>query len=580
MCDEHPPVIAITADDVGSFDGMTGEATSSLLRRYRRRIIGWGAGLLLIVFAIGSFVSLQRVEDDLTSRSSDELVALGVDGFTVEFSGQDAVVGCTAGRFAATETERIVDGLESLRGVRSVSIDAGCEPLATSTTQPALDEPTERAGGTAVAGDDRDLTVATENGDVDDAAAAAVDEQAADLVTVGELISTDPQFSAMMNAAAISGVDPFAVSSSLTVFAPTNEAFGALRPEVVGALNADPELMATVLAHHVLDGPILADELRRGELTMLDGTTIAVEGDATAERTLVSGGVRAAIADADLPAANGVVHAIDAVLLPADLDLGIDDPPAATSDPAPDPNAIVGATFVDGRLVLRGDVATDDQAAGLVGAATSALAATNVVDDALTIDASTPLEDGPAFGLAVLINTMVIEMAEGEAVVTADGLELRGTVVADTGAIDEAIDGLADVTVEIAARPIAVAADADAVEAQLLELVAAQPIAFDPSSAVPADGSAALFDRLAAVAKRFDGLVITVEGHTDSAGDADENLVLSEARADAVSAALIARGVPVEDVLSVGLGESEPVLVDGTEDPDASRRVVFAVALR
>ncbi len=50
---------------------------------------------------------------------------------------------------------------------------------------------------------------------------------------------------------------------------------------------------------------------------------------------------------------------------------------------------------------------------------------------------------------------------------------------------------------------------------------------------------------------------VRVEGHTDHRGTDDENLVLSQARADAAAEALIASGVHRSLITSIGLGESE-----------------------
>jgi OOP family OmpA-OmpF porin len=73
------------------------------------------------------------------------------------------------------------------------------------------------------------------------------------------------------------------------------------------------------------------------------------------------------------------------------------------------------------------------------------------------------------------------------------------------------------------------------------------------------------------------GTRVTVVGHTDTTGSASLNLVLSQARAQTVVDELVARGVPAEQVVAVGAGEREPVVVAGVEDEAASRRVVIGV---
>lgn len=73
-------------------------------------------------------------------------------------------------------------------------------------------------------------------------------------------------------------------------------------------------------------------------------------------------------------------------------------------------------------------------------------------------------------------------------------------------------------------------------------------------------------------------LVVRVEGHTDSQGDAEYNQRLSEARANAVRDYLVKKGIAAERLAAVGLGESQ--LVDPAESDvahEANRRVAFVV---
>jgi OOP family OmpA-OmpF porin len=67
-------------------------------------------------------------------------------------------------------------------------------------------------------------------------------------------------------------------------------------------------------------------------------------------------------------------------------------------------------------------------------------------------------------------------------------------------------------------------------------------------------------------------LTVEVGGHTDSQGGDDLNLELSQARADAVRSALIARGVADTDITSKGYGEAVPIADNETEDGRAANR--------
>jgi outer membrane protein OmpA-like peptidoglycan-associated protein len=72
---------------------------------------------------------------------------------------------------------------------------------------------------------------------------------------------------------------------------------------------------------------------------------------------------------------------------------------------------------------------------------------------------------------------------------------------------------------------------------------------------------------------------IRIEGHTDSSGNANANLRLSQRRADAVRDALIAAGVAANRITSVGLGDSQPIADNDTEEGRARNRRVDVIVL-
>lgn len=99
--------------------------------------------------------------------------------------------------------------------------------------------------------------------------------------------------------------------ASLTVFAPTDEAFALLPPELIDALLADPTGDLTqILLYHVVGSTALSTDLS-------DGMTIeTLQGDEV-EVSIVGGDVminNAMVILANLEADNGVVHVVDAVL--------------------------------------------------------------------------------------------------------------------------------------------------------------------------------------------------------------------------------------------------------------------------
>lgn len=101
--------------------------------------------------------------------------------------------------------------------------------------------------------------------------------------------------------------------ASLTVFAPTNIAFDnlatALGTNIAGLL-ANPEL-ADILLYHVIGSEVLSTALMNGPVVTLNGQSVTVN--------LMSGVMinTANVVVADLQADNGVVHVLDAVLVPS-----------------------------------------------------------------------------------------------------------------------------------------------------------------------------------------------------------------------------------------------------------------------
>jgi uncharacterized surface protein with fasciclin (FAS1) repeats len=98
-----------------------------------------------------------------------------------------------------------------------------------------------------------------------------------------------------------------------TLFAPTDEAFDALPEGLVATLLADPEgLLTQILLYHVTDGAVLAGSLNDQQvITMLNGTTATIT--LNAQGAFIND---AEIIITDLEASNGVVHVINAVLVP------------------------------------------------------------------------------------------------------------------------------------------------------------------------------------------------------------------------------------------------------------------------
>lgn len=89
-------------------------------------------------------------------------------------------------------------------------------------------------------------------------------------------------------------------------------------------------------------------------------------------------------------------------------------------------------------------------------------------------------------------------------------------------------------------------------------------VLFDTARSELKPGAMQTVDRLASFMREHASYQLLVEGHTDSIGQDDYNLQLSERRADAVRAALMSRGIGSDRVRVRGLGKSFPVADNGT----------------
>ena len=109
----------------------------------------------------------------------------------------------------------------------------------------------------------------------------------------------------------LSGTGPF------TVFAPTDEAFAALPAGVLDALllPENKALLAQILTYHVVSGMVMAADVTDGDVATVEGQNIKLS---TAAGVTVNG---ATVVAADVAASNGVIHAIDAVILPPGVDV-------------------------------------------------------------------------------------------------------------------------------------------------------------------------------------------------------------------------------------------------------------------
>jgi len=103
-------------------------------------------------------------------------------------------------------------------------------------------------------------------------------------------------------------------------------------------------------------------------------------------------------------------------------------------------------------------------------------------------------------------------------------------------------------------------------------------IEFESGSAILATSGIQILDEMVSALNKVSGKKIRIIGHTDSSGDTNKNLMLSQQRAEAVKAYLIAKNLPAHLLSTEGSGSSKPVADNATaEGRKRNRRIEFEV---
>ena len=101
-----------------------------------------------------------------------------------------------------------------------------------------------------------------------------------------------------------------------TIFAPTDEAFQKLPTGALDALLKDTAKLKAVLSYHVVAGHVMVQDFKSGEVMTIQGT--ALTELVSPSDTRVNG---ARVSQRDITASNGVIHDIDAVIMPKNWQL-------------------------------------------------------------------------------------------------------------------------------------------------------------------------------------------------------------------------------------------------------------------
>jgi len=186
-------------------------------------------------------------------------------------------------------------------------------------------------------------------------------------IVVASATSDNPEFTTLL--AAVQAADPAVLEAlsdpeaELTVFAPTDEAFGlvieALGEEAFNEILADQEFLTEILLYHVIEGAVFSEDVvglleeNEGAFTVqtLQGQYLDISLDMDMGDIYIDD-AKLILDMVDIEAANGVIHVIDAVLLPETntiADLVIE---AASDEEAPEFTTLLAAVQAADPAVL------------------------------------------------------------------------------------------------------------------------------------------------------------------------------------------------------------------------------------
>ncbi|MGP1384340.1 MAG: fasciclin domain-containing protein [Thainema sp.] len=204
-------------------------------------------------------------------------------------------------RLATTAvTKKILAGILTLGTV--VTVSACASEQDTVTTAPTTEDP--------AAVDDANTA--------EEPMASDMETDAAANGSIVEVASSAGSFNTLTQAIEAAGLTETLSQdgSSYTVFAPTDEAFNQLPEGTLDQLllPENQELLRQILTYHVVPQAVTSSEIQPGEVSTVEGSPVNLQVDGSS--VMVN---EAMVTQPDIEASNGVIHAIDQVILPPQI---------------------------------------------------------------------------------------------------------------------------------------------------------------------------------------------------------------------------------------------------------------------
>lgn len=274
-----------------------------------------GVGLLLAGCTIQPAVPVTDTTGAGTATeeagAATEAVTEAAAEGTTEAAGEATIEGATV---VTTTTSVLTTTVTTVTEGAAVSETAGVTDTGATTGADAGLLPTPTAAAAAPVTDTAAVTTAG-------ALTATTVVTDANAGTILQIISSTPGLETLATALTSSGMTAaLDVPGPVTFFAPNNDAFAAIPADQLNALLADPATLTPILQYHIVIDNVSTTGL--GTLgAALSSSGLPITATLQADGSLLIND--ATVVQGNIPAANGVIHIIDRVLIP----------PAATTTP-------------------------------------------------------------------------------------------------------------------------------------------------------------------------------------------------------------------------------------------------------
>jgi uncharacterized surface protein with fasciclin (FAS1) repeats len=165
------------------------------------------------------------------------------------------------------------------------------------------------------------LTAAACSDDEASSTTTTTEAPAEEAGTVVDVAAGNEDFSTLVTAVTAADLaETLSADGPYTVFAPTDDAFAALPEGTLDELllPENQDTLTAILTYHVVAGEVMSTDLTDGqEVETVQGEILTVGVSESGVTVTDAGGSTVNVVAADVGASNGVIHAIDGVLLPA-----------------------------------------------------------------------------------------------------------------------------------------------------------------------------------------------------------------------------------------------------------------------